>query len=329
VLTLALWGDHQDERQTFIVHSPWNNGLNIDAHSIAKSSYVWTPQASVGATTQDGGAGWAVNPVSNFTLNLTFTAGGAAATWKYTARLLMGQDLSSDFANTITASGTVGAQATLAAPVALTGSQSFLVAARLVGNLQDERKTYIVNVPLNGNLNVDAFNLASSSYASSPQASIGARTQDSGGGWQANASANYILNLLFTGGGSPPPWAYVAVPLARTPTTGTIAAQTSTTQNIVLQGPGSYLVTASLYGDHQDERQVYVVHAPVNGNLNVDFKQLSKDSYVWAPQASIVFSTQNSGGGWQANNASNFTLRIGYTAGGSQATWGYSVVPLL
>ena len=111
---------------------------------------------------------------------------------------------------------------------------------------------------------------------------------------------------------------------------GTIASsQTSFTESLPLLGNGSYLVTVSLTGDHQDERQTYVVHTPLNGNLNVDFARLLNSSYVWPPQASITVATQNGGGGWQANNNSAFTLRVTFRSGGAPAAWSLSAVKIM
>jgi hypothetical protein len=99
-------------------------------------------------------------------------------------------------------------------------------------------------------------------------------------------------------------------------------------QNLTLQGNAAYLVTVSPSGDHQDERQTFIVHTPINGNLNVNFSRILNSSYVWPTQASITVSTQAGGGGWQANNSANCTLRISYLSGGNAATWAYSAVKI-
>ena len=100
----------------------------------------------------------------------------------------------------------------------------------------------------------------------------------------------------------------------------------STTETITLMGNGTYLLTVALSGDHMDERQTYLVHTPLNGNLNVDFKPMHSSSYVWPPQASITVATQDGGGGWQANSNSNHTLKVTYKAGGASANWSYTAV---
>ena len=111
---------------------------------------------------------------------------------------------------------------------------------------------------------------------------------------------------------------------------GNIAtSQTTVTESLMLQANGSYLVTVSLIGDHQDERQTYVVHTPLNGNLNVDFARLLGSSYAWPPQASITVATQNGGGGWQANNNSAYSVRISFKSGGAPAAWSLSAVRIM
>ena len=63
--------------------------------------------------------------------------------------------------------------------------------------------------------------------------------------------------------------------------------------------------------------------------VSLDFKPLLADSYLWGPQAAISVSTQDGGGGWQANNSSNFTLKVTFKSGESGATWSYSAVRLM
>lgn len=118
--------------------------------------------------------------------------------------------------------------------------------------------------------------------------------------------------------------------LAPSTGSGTIASsQTTSVQNITLTGGGAYLVTLALSGSHQDERQTYIVHTPLNGNLNVDFVKLLGDSYVWPPQASISVATQDGGGGWQANGNSNFVVKVTFKSGESAASWSWSAVKLM
>jgi hypothetical protein len=107
------------------------------------------------------------------------------------------------------------------------------------------------------------------------------------------------------------------------------ASQTNAITEIALQGQSAYLVTLSLIGSHQDERRTYLVHTPLNGNLNVNFAPMLNSSYVWAPQASITVSTQDGGGGWQANNNSGFKLKVTFRSGEAAANWAWSAVRIM
>jgi hypothetical protein len=106
-------------------------------------------------------------------------------------------------------------------------------------------------------------------------------------------------------------------------------AQQTVQQQVAFPGPGSYILTVALYGQHQDERQTWIVHSPLNGNINLDVKQLMTDSYVWPPQAAITLSTQDSGGGWQANPNAAFTLRISFLSGEAGASWAFSALRIM
>jgi hypothetical protein len=103
----------------------------------------------------------------------------------------------------------------------------------------------------------------------------------------------------------------------------------STTQSVTLAGGSAYLLSISVIGSHVDERHTYVVHAPAAGNLNVAYTNLISSSYAWTPQASVSLATEDGGGQWQANDNSNYTLKITITGGESTDTWTYSAIRML
>ncbi len=106
---------------------------------------------------------------------------------------------------------------------------------------------------------------------------------------------------------------------------GTLAANGSTTQPVVLRPNAAYLVTVSNVGLNHDIRKTFIVHSPLNPNVNVGFVLLHSNVLFNNGDADLL-PQDNTTNLWGVNSNSNFTLRIRFTNANNATNWSWTAI---